>query len=240
MDLTTRALALKSIDYKEADKLVWLYSLEYGLVTVHAKGVRKSSAKLKYAVDQFCFGQYELTTSGDFYLLKNCNQIESFYGLREDVASFYTANVIAETLLNYAGEGQSDGQTFVVVLKMLEQLCLGTNPLTVALKYVLFFLKKQGLGLDFSHCSVCGSKTGKKFVDCTGGGVTCSECKSDDALPVPDSVVSVCVMTDGVSAEKLANLNFADQMLKDALNVCLRYARHFEMPLKSLQELIKL
>ena len=43
MDVTTKAVVLKSTDFKESDKYVLLYSLEYGKISVHARGVRKNS-----------------------------------------------------------------------------------------------------------------------------------------------------------------------------------------------------
>ena len=46
MDVTTQAIALRNTDVNENDKLILLYSLEYGKITVHAKGIRKSTAKL--------------------------------------------------------------------------------------------------------------------------------------------------------------------------------------------------
>ena len=82
MEVTTKGIALKATDYKENDKLVLLYTLEYGKITVHAKGIRKGNAKLKFAADQFCFGQYELSRIEDRFTLKTCDQLESFYSLR--------------------------------------------------------------------------------------------------------------------------------------------------------------
>ena len=91
MDVTTKAIALRATDYKENDKFVVLYSLEYGKISVHARGVRKGNAKLRYAADQFCFGNYELAVGGDRYTLRNCEQLTSFYALREDIVAYYAA-----------------------------------------------------------------------------------------------------------------------------------------------------
>ena len=38
MDITTKAVALRASDYRENDKMVLLYSLEYGKISVHARG----------------------------------------------------------------------------------------------------------------------------------------------------------------------------------------------------------
>ena len=240
MDVTTRAVALKATDYKESDKLVYLYSLEYGKISVHAKGVRKGAAKLKFACDQFCFGQYELVQTGDRFTLKTCAEVESFYALREDVFTYYAACTLAECLLNYTEEGQSDPKIFVALLKALEQLVGGVEPLLVTLKFVLDFLELDGFKLDFSQCAQCGATFGKMFLDFERGGVTCDACRSVNSVSVSAQTVAACKMLDGFPYEKLKNLNFTLDSLKEALSVCYKYISHSFLPLRSLSELLKL
>ena len=213
MDVTTKAVALKTTDYKENDKMVLLYSLEYGKISVQAKGVRKSSAKLKFACDQFCFGQYELVKSGDRFTLKTCDQLESFFALREDIVAYYAACVVAECLVNYTEEGQSEPKLFVTTLKALEALVNNVNPLTVALKYVLDFLRLAGFGLDLSE----------------NGGVSAN------------AQVVACVRNlGGLAYDKLDNLDCPQATMKEALATCNRYLSHNFYPLKTVNELIKL
>ena len=240
MDVTTRAVALKATDYKESDKLVLLYSLEHGKISVHARGVRKSAAKLKFACDQFFFGQYELAQTGGRYTLKTCTELESFYTLREDVFTYFAACTIAECLVNYTEEGQSDPKVFVALLKALQQLTSGVEPLLVTLKFILDFLEFDGFKLDFSHCAQCGATAAKLFLDIERGGVACDGCRSINSVSVSAKTVAACKMLDDFPYEKLKNLNFTLDTLKEALVVCNKYISHSFMPLRSLSELLKL
>ncbi|MBO5866767.1 MAG: DNA repair protein RecO, partial [Clostridia bacterium] len=171
MDIITKAIALRTTDYGESDKFILLYSLEHGKISVHAKGIRKAKAKLKFAGDTFCFGNYELAQTGQRLVLKTCEQLESFYTLREDIVTYYAACAIAECIVNYTEEGQSEPQLFVETLRALEQLVLGTNPLTVVLRYLLGFVKSQGFALDFKRCYECGVNAKKMFLDFAKGGI---------------------------------------------------------------------
>ena len=134
MEVTTRAIAISATDYKENDKYILLYSLEYGKISILARGIRKAAAKLRFAADQFCFGQYELAVTGDRFTLKTCEQLESFFSLREDIVAYYAACTVAESLMNYTEEGQSEPPLFVETLKALETLSCGVNPLLVTLR----------------------------------------------------------------------------------------------------------
>ena len=240
MDVTTKALALRATDYKENDKFILLYSLDYGKITVHAKGVRKANAKLKFAADQFCFGQYELAKVDDRFTLKTCDQLESFYSLREDVVVYYSACTVAECLANYTEEGQSEPNVFVETLKALQALSNGVEPLLVVLRYLLAFMEMEGFKLQLNGCLECGKNSKKLYLDLQRGGMLCETCRTPDSFLVSPRVLAACQMLDGIPYDKLQNLNFTLEMLKDALETCYKYVSHSFFPLKSLSELLKL
>ena len=60
MDYKTDALVLRASDYGENDKIVTLFSLQYGKISAALKGVKKAGAKLKFAAQPFCFAEYVL------------------------------------------------------------------------------------------------------------------------------------------------------------------------------------
>ena len=240
MDVTTKAVALRATDYKENDKLILLYSLDYGKITVHAKGIRKAGAKLKFAADQFCFGQYELAKTDDRFTLKTCDQLESFYSLREDVVVYYSACSIAECLANYTEEGQAEPNVFIETLKALQALTNGVEPLLVTLRYLLAFVEMQGFKLQLNGCIACGKSSKKLYLDLQRGGLVCETCRAPDSSLVSPRVLAACQMLDGMPYDRLQNLNFTLEVLKDALETCYKYVSHSFSPLKSLSELIKL
>lgn len=240
MDVTTKALALRATDYKENDKFILLYSLDYGKITVHAKGIRKSNAKLKFAADQFCFGQYELAKLDDRFTLKTCDQLESFFSLREDIVVYYSACTVAECLANYTEEGQAEPNVFVETLKALQALTNGVEPLLVTLRYVLAFVEIQGFKLQLNGCLACGKSVKKLYLDLQRGGLVCDTCRSPDSLLISPRVVAACQMIDGMPYDRLQNLNITREILKDALEMCYKYVSHSFSPLKSLSELLKL
>ena len=240
MDVITKAIALKATDFKENDKFILLYSLEYGKISVHAKGIRKNSAKLRFCADQFCFGQYELVNTGDRFTLKSCEQLESFYSLREDIVSYYSACVIAECLANYTEENQSEPELFVETLKALQSLINGISPLAVVLRYMLAFFKIQGIALQPDICSVCGLSGKKLYLDLQRGGMVCESCRTAESVTVSPRALATCRMIDGISYDKLSNVNISDEILKDAPNLLYKFVSHSYFNLKSLSELLKL
>jgi len=240
MEVTTKAIALKATDYKENDKYILLYSLEYGKISVLARGIRKNTAKLRFCADQFCFGQYELAQTGDRYTLKTCEQLESFYNLREDIICYYSACAVAECLINYTEEGQSEPLLFVETLKALETMSCGTDPLIVLLRYILKFLELGGIKFQFDLCAVCGNSSKKYFLNLQRGGLVCDNCREIDNPPVSARAVACFGLIENMDYDKLSNLTVSTDILKESLTVCFKYIAQGYAPLKSLSELIKL
>ena len=67
-DLKYKGIVLAARDHKEKDKLVTLFTLEQGKITALLKGVKAPKAKLAFAAQLFCFGEFLLVTR-----LKNFN-----------------------------------------------------------------------------------------------------------------------------------------------------------------------
>ena len=239
MDVTTKAVAIRATDYKENDKLVWLYTPQYGKITVHARGVRKGNAKLRYAVDQFCFGNYELAASGDRYTLKNCEQLDSFYALREDIVAYYAACAVCECLLVGTEEGQSDPQLFVELLRALQCLVEGKQPMVVVMRFVLAFLRMSGFGVDFSVCSACGSKSKHMYID-PRRGVLCENCRTAEGFVVSPLVATTCSLVDGMPYDKLGSLSLSLDCQRDTLQLLNKYLSAVFYPTKCISELVKL
>ena len=240
MEVTTKAIAISATDYKENDKYILLYSLEYGKISVLARGIRKASAKLRFAADQFCFGQYELALTGDRFTLKTCDQLESFYSLRTDILSYYAACTIAESFMNYTEEGLSEPELFIETLKALKALSCGINPLLVTLRYMLKFFEIDGLKLQLDNCISCGSSAKRFYLNLQRGGFVCDNCREADNTAVSMRAHSCCKMVENISYDRIPNINVSNDAVKEALTVCFKYISRSGFPLKSLNELIKL
>ena len=241
MDLTTKAITLKASDYKENDKLLLIYSLDLGKITVHARGIKKATAKLKFAGEPFCFGQFDLAVSRERYTLKSCEQMESFYSLREDLLCFYAGCAILETLAVMETEGQANAQVFVATLKSLSQLTSGVNPHLVALHFVIAYLDLCGYKLQPNLCVSCQSKLeGRAFLDLSAGGFVCSDCQTVNSIVVSKSAKALFDLLEGLPVDKLKNINAPTNQIKECLQILATYFAHDFGKIKSLSELAKM
>jgi len=116
MTANRTAIVLKTVDYKDSDKRLTLLTAEGQILSVVAKGIKKPSAKLKFAAQVFAFCEYTIADKNGYYTLAGASQIESLFALTYDTGSFAASSVMVEVALNIADSIQSF-QLFIDLLK---------------------------------------------------------------------------------------------------------------------------
>jgi len=79
--ITTRAVVIKTQDFKENDKLVWFYSENIGKITAIVRGAKKSKSKFLSLTLPLCYGEYLLYKGKNLYTLQEGRILNSFQGL---------------------------------------------------------------------------------------------------------------------------------------------------------------
>ena len=178
---------LRGVDYKDNDKMLTLYSVERGIIGAGIRGVKKPSAKLKFAAQPFCFAEYLLSVNGERITVIGATELESFYNLRLDIPSFYMASAISEYLLKCAGE-ESDEPLFMLAINALKKLNFSSEgKLAVLADFLLKALDLAGYGIRGSACEKCSlpAHLGEfAYFDFEKGVLLCEECAYDGSTRI--------------------------------------------------------
>lgn len=242
MEEKYKAIVLKNVDYKEDDRLLWLYACEEGKFCAVIKGVKKAKAQLKFASEPFCFGEYSLVKKGERFVVTGCSAIECFYDIRNDPLKFYAACVICDAVatLEQSTEGSSD--LLVNILKHLSALCEDkVNPKQIALKFLLTYMRHMGYFLSFDKCNCCqNSHLSKLYLDTVKGGLVCVNCRSAGGIAIEPPVLTCMRLISDMPVEEQPRLSLKDEYIKGALIVLEKYISHSLLKIKSLCALIEL
>ena len=85
MEIKTEGSVLQSIDYKDHDKLLTLFSPTLGKILVGARGAKKPKAKLSFAAQPFCFAEYILAEKGGRYASTSNLSPRQAWKLRKEI-----------------------------------------------------------------------------------------------------------------------------------------------------------
>ena len=178
MDFKADALLLRAVDYGENDKIVTLLTAERGKIAAGMKGVKKASAKLKYASQPFCFAEYVLAEKGGRYTVTQACLHEGFYNLRTHIESFYAAATITEVCDAFAYEAMPSGELLVAAVEALHAIeAQPEAPMPATVAFLLRAVAFAGYPVTAGDCPVCGKKiVGRRYFDLGSGIFNCAEC----------------------------------------------------------------
>ncbi len=177
MDIKVNAIVIKTVDYKDNDKILTLYSLEYGKITATIKGVKKSGAKLKFASEPFCFCEYILAVKGDRYTVINASHIDTFYNLRLNLKKYYTVALVGEFVNKLIEDGTQDEYLFDLIINTVKNICYNENELFYLSNFLIEATKILGYGISDYNCFKCGEEiNGRVFFSFKNAEFSCGDC----------------------------------------------------------------
>ena len=164
MEIKTDAIVLQTVDYKDNDKLLTLFSPALGKITAGIRGVKKPTAKLAFSAQPFCFAEYVLAEKGGRYTVTNAYLHESFFALRLDLTRFYAACAAAEICRTILQENEAYEGLFIGFIECLKSLSLAEDETAETLiSFALIALRESGYPLDLSYYEECGGDIGEQL-----------------------------------------------------------------------------
>lgn len=147
MEEKTQGLVLKLIDYKDADKLASIFTLDYGVLTAKFVGVKKEKAKLKAVAQPFTFADFNFTTRANNRVVAGASLIDNFYQLMTDYNKTICGYIILDIIKSILPEEKPEQNLFLLTISTLKNI-EQNNEFVAVIDFVLKFLNFSGFGVD--------------------------------------------------------------------------------------------
>lgn len=202
-----KAVVIGGVNVKEKDKLLTIFTLEKGKMSVSMKGVRGDKAKLKSAKDVFTFGDFVIEEGKFSNIVTSVDIIDNFYTLSGDIDKYYEACAIVDVVLKVASE--PNPQLFIEFIKALKTLCYeNVKKYYVFDKFMLSVLSMMGYGFLAEKCSACGATMEAKYLNLQIGELVCPKCRNSFSQQISNACYSAMKLLENTDYEKLSTLNF--------------------------------
>ncbi len=230
-----KALMLKSVKYKDNDKMLTLFTDDMGKVGAIARGVTKQNAKLKFLAQPFAFCEYSLVKKADRYTITSGTLIESFFEISSDILKTYSAYAVLEMCDKLFLEGVSCTDMLTLSVNTLKEISLG-DCLTALISFMLNAFSILGYELVVDNCKKCGQPlTDDVFFSFDEREFYCKDCPNG-------KMITALTFND---LKKFLGLSFkivesrdVDIKLLRFLYAYLKY--NFEIEINSINELLRL
>jgi DNA repair protein RecO (recombination protein O) len=233
MDKAVSGLVLKAIDYKENDKLLTILTLDMGKILVVARGVKKSTSKLKSYSQSFCFGEFELQQGKSGWVLVGVNPIDTFFELLSDFEKYKEACTVIEICDKICVENQSYPKLLLEALKTIKQINYSQiSPKLLLSKFMMNVLNFEGFYVSATHCSNCRSSfMNEVYFDASTGELLCHACKNNNCEQLDGGVFSTLKILSSTDGNKLVTVRLPNAVVERTFtflsrNLCNKFEIH--------------
>ena len=202
MTTEVRGLIIRTVDIKETDRLVTIFTEEQGAMTALARGARSLKSRKLAATMQFCYGRYVLYKMGDKYQIKEAELIENFFDIRQSIEGLALANYIVEVLSDVT-VAEAERDLLRLSLNSLYAISKGLHPVEkIKAAFEIRAVSILGFMPSLLSCHYCDEKNGDFFFDIMGGIIECRACherREEGRIEHADPHEShiICILSEG-------------------------------------------
>ncbi|UCC41128.1 MAG: DNA repair protein RecO [Candidatus Aminicenantes bacterium] len=177
----TEAIVLRTFNVGELDKIVVVFSRDKGIIKGIAKGARKFGSRFGSSLEpmsQVKIFYYEKERK-DLVTVSNCDLIESFFEIQNDVNTSFTLSYFSEIIEEFFPSRSKDDLLYRLMLTTLQALKAGGNLDFVARYFEAWFLKINGVLPNLTKCKKCRKVLTKSgWLSPKKDGAFCDSCAS--------------------------------------------------------------
>lgn len=182
-EATTTAFILKTVPYKENDRMVYAYTKDFGKLTFIAKGVNKINSKNASSLQELTYVELVMIPKKGISTLIKASIIDFYTLIKEDLE----LQIYASYIMEYVNKQEEDNVPDPKVFKVIKQAMVALKQgYPTKLVYSLFNLKMltiAGTALEVNACAHCHEVRPIVSISIQEGGFICSAClKSQDVL----------------------------------------------------------
>lgn len=207
-----KGIVIKSVDYKESDKIVTLLTFEKGRVTAIAKGVRKKGAKLAHASQFLYCGEFELVLAHNRLILTGASNILDLSEISNNLKRYYFAAHYIDIAKAIIMEEQADEAVMKLLLNTLYTLSKGKldeKLLTILFEYRMIML--NGFAPLTEHCVICGKESSTMKLSVLHGGLVC--CKG--GMTIRKEAIKIIKIIVSCSDQELFSIRIDDSIIAE-------------------------
>ncbi len=177
--LSTPALVIRRSDWRDYDRMVTLFTPEYGRIDAVARGCRRPKSPLMNASEPFTAGEYQLLRVKDRYTITQVRITDSFFALRVDYEKLSHGAYWLKLLEEVVVLEEPNALLFETSLNALAYLANSDIP--PALLTAMFEMQMWrilGFAPAMEACVKCGVTSDRAILrfDAQSGGCVCPFC----------------------------------------------------------------
>jgi DNA repair protein RecO (recombination protein O) len=226
----TEAIIIKKIKLGEADRILTLFTSDYGKIEAVAKGVRRPKSKMAGHLELLTFSKIRLARGRNLDTIIGTQTIDSFIALKNDLW-LTTYGLYASELVNqFTPDHAANPALFKLLLETLRRLGEANNSELTLRYFELHLFDTAGYRPQLQECVSCRIELKPEInAFCSSsGGILCPNCRFEhpDSFPISLDALKVLRLFQKSNFEVVRRLKISTELsqeLKGALGNYIRY-----------------
>lgn len=218
-------IVIRTNDYGETNKIVTLYTREWGKVGVMARGAKKPNSRLAAITQLFTYGYFLVQKSSGLGGLQQGEIISSFRNMKEDIFLTAYASYIIELTDKCTDDKKPNPYAFELLFQSLNYINEGFDPEIIMNIYEVKMLNSLGLHPTLNGCASCGSTDGTFAFSIREGGFLCHRCLHKDPYhyKISPATVKLLRLFYFIDLSRLGNISVKDETKKELKRIISAY-----------------
>lgn len=234
----TKGLILKQSDFGEANRILTIFTKEYGIIKAVAYGAKSIRNKNSASTQVMTYADFILLkTNKDMMSIQSSEIIDSFFGVKEDITKLSLCVYFADLIYSLLNMNSPDDEMLSLVLNSV--YALSYKDIDVEKMRAVFELKAMALGgymPNMSGCVKCSDTENISGFSPKSGGIVCKNCSKTGDIPINAEVYHTVLYILSSDVKKMLSFNASEEVMKQVSDISERYVDAFsDNKFKSLE-----
>lgn len=222
-------IVIRTTDYGETNKIVTLYTREWGKIGVMARGAKKPSSRLAAITQHFTYGYFLVFRSKGLGNLQQGEIISTYRDIREDLFLTAHASYVVELLDKSTEERKPNPFLFELLQQTLHYMNEGYDVDVLTNIFEMKMLNVIGIYPELNQCAVCHNNEGVFGFSIREGGLICEQCFERDPyhLKVAQSTIRLLRLFYYFDLSRLGSISIKDTTKQELKKVIHMYYEEY-------------
>ena len=157
MLIDVEGIIINTKNYSDTSKIVDIFTKEYGVIGVMAKGCKSLKSNLRSVTDKLTYAKFTIFYKKDkLSILSEANSINNFSNIKKDIEKISYASFLID-LTNQVYKQSEDTDLYDLLISSLVKINDNFNPLIITNIVELKYLNYLGVMPNLDGCSICGA-----------------------------------------------------------------------------------
>ena len=182
---TTEALVIGSMRYREADRIISLYTRDRGRLGAIARGVRRTKSKVGGRLEPYSLVRVSLHSGRGLYTVLGVDSVRTFQGVRDELFRMEEGARLLRAVRHLFPQEEGSVPAFNLLVRGVARLAEAPDAAAAAgvvLATRVKLLSLLGYTPELSHCTACRGQGPTYGFSPSLGGVVCELCAAAEGV----------------------------------------------------------